>query len=349
MRACLPVLLVLGATLPAVAQPERPIRIRPEKKEPVTQALEVIPDPPHAIAAETARLVFHVSPLSGKGLLTQQVRDALRAIDRANGNATLVKIRAFVAGSGDMRRVQAIVSEDFTAKRIPLPAVSTVQVGGLPMEGAQVVIEAVSQARRAVNPNGLAFFSGVPAKDLPGAVKQLQDSVRAAGVKPESVLRITCFLQTLNGLDAARAQVSSAFPAAAANFVQLTRLGMEPLAACEGAGRLTSPPSELIAVRGAAALVRTPKLVFTGIQMAFGGEDSDLRLGVDRLRKALDAAGAGAVVFLSSYPLSAQFEQRLQALHAEAFRPVPAGTSLLFEGLPSLDATVAIEAIAAAR
>jgi len=70
----------------------------------------------------------------------------------------LVKLRAFVAGTGDMRRVQAIVSEDFSERKIPLPVVTTIQVGALPLTGAQVVLEAVSQARTVVNPNGLTFF-----------------------------------------------------------------------------------------------------------------------------------------------------------------------------------------------
>ena len=116
----------------AWAQPERPIRVnKKEKKEPVNQALEVLPDPPAAILAETSRLVFHVSPLSNKGLLSQQIRDALKAIAKLSGGATLVKVRAFVAGTGDLRRVQQIIADDFTEKRLPLPAISTIQVGAL--------------------------------------------------------------------------------------------------------------------------------------------------------------------------------------------------------------------------
>src|ERR1700681_2084024 len=93
------------ALLPAVnlfAQPERKQK-KPRKnedKEPVTQVLPLLPDPPPAVAAETARLVFHVSPLSAKGLLSQQLRDALKALDHDNRGAQIVKLRAFVAGTG---------------------------------------------------------------------------------------------------------------------------------------------------------------------------------------------------------------------------------------------------------
>ena len=53
-------------------------------EEPVTQTLPLLKDPPSAIAAETDRLIFQVSPLSNKGLLSQQVRDALKALLRDN-------------------------------------------------------------------------------------------------------------------------------------------------------------------------------------------------------------------------------------------------------------------------
>ena len=129
--------LFLGISLVAAGQvwaQSRPLRIKPPKKEkePETQTLPLPPEPPAAVIAETEKLVFHVSPLSAKGLLTQQVHDALKALDRANGGATFMKLRAFVAGTGDMRRVAAIVAEEFSDKKVPLPAVTTVQVGALP-------------------------------------------------------------------------------------------------------------------------------------------------------------------------------------------------------------------------
>jgi hypothetical protein len=84
--------------------------------EPIPQTLPVTPDTPEAIAAELGRLSFQVSPLSAKGLLSQQVHDALKALTRLNHGVPIVKLRAFVAGSGDLRRVKEIVAEDFTEK-----------------------------------------------------------------------------------------------------------------------------------------------------------------------------------------------------------------------------------------
>src|SRR6202162_3409334 len=82
--------------------------------EPRPQALEEIPEPPEAVIAEPGRLSFQVSPLSDKGLLSQQVHDALKALARLNHGVPILKLRAFVAGSGDLRRVRDIVAEDLT-------------------------------------------------------------------------------------------------------------------------------------------------------------------------------------------------------------------------------------------
>src|SRR5258708_4816071 len=109
-----------------------------KKKKEVTQTLQLPKDLPNTTTGDTRRLTFHVSPLSAKGLLSAQVRDALRALLHETGGSTVLRIRAFVAGSGDQRRVRDLVSEAFTDRKQPLPTLSLVQSGGLPMEGAQV-------------------------------------------------------------------------------------------------------------------------------------------------------------------------------------------------------------------
>src|SRR5215831_17045414 len=79
---------------------------RRNKKEEQTQTLQVPKDLPGAVVGDTRRLTFRVTPLSSKGLLSQQIRDALKAVGRDSGGETVLKIRAFVAGSGDLRRVR---------------------------------------------------------------------------------------------------------------------------------------------------------------------------------------------------------------------------------------------------
>ena len=116
-----------------------PAEQKKKKKEELTQTLQLPKELPNAVVGETRRLTFHVTPLSSKGLLSQQIRDALKALSRETGPNPVLKIRAFVAGSGDLRRVRDLVSEVFTERRQPLPALSLIHAGGLPLEGAQVM------------------------------------------------------------------------------------------------------------------------------------------------------------------------------------------------------------------
>jgi enamine deaminase RidA (YjgF/YER057c/UK114 family) len=321
-------------------------------EEPPTQVLPPLPEPPEAVVAETGRLSFQVSPLSAKGLLSQQVRDALKALMRDNHGVPIVKLRAFVAGSGDLRRVQAIVSEELTDRKQALPAISTIQVGALPMTGAQVVLESVSVEKKAVNPGGLVFFSASDAADAGAAVAQLQKAVSAASVRPANLLRVTCFLSSLDDGAALGSALAANFPNAAAHFVQMQRLGLQPQVACEAVGRLDSQPAA--PQNGAAsqfAVAVAPKLVFTATQLIFRDQDSDIRLAFQRLGKAMEPLGGAYkdVIWSGVYPLTRPLAAKIDALRFDFFdraRP-PAGTMLLFEGLPSIDATAAIELVAA--
>src|SRR3954453_7634021 len=88
-----------------------------KKKKEITQTLQLPKDLPTTAIGETRRLAFYVTPLSAKGLLSAQVRDALKALARETANSSVLRIRAFVAGSGDLRRVRDLVSETFTDRR----------------------------------------------------------------------------------------------------------------------------------------------------------------------------------------------------------------------------------------
>ncbi len=340
-------LLILTATQVIFAQKRK--SKKPEE-EPKPQVLAVLPQPPEALTVETARLTYQVSPLSDKGLLSQQVRDALKALERQARGGTLVKLRAFVAGSGDLRRVKEIVSEEFADRKLALPVVSTIQVGALPMIGAQVVLEGTALDRKAVSLQGLAFISGVTTRNPAASVAQLKQATDAAGVKANDVLRITCFLSSLDQLDAGKNGVTAAFPMAAANFVQMQRLGIEPQVSCEAVGRLSAAPASPLVITKGYALANTGKLVLTETQLAFRDQDSDLRLAFQRLIKTLAAQGAlpKDVFWTSTFALTRPVEQKLDSLRGEFLDQShpPAGTSLLIEGLPSTDATAAIEVMA---
>ena len=344
-------ILVLCGALAASLLAQKPKKKKPDV-EPRPQALEIIPDPPDAVIAEPGRLSFQVSPLSDKGLLSQQVHDALKALSRLNHGVPFVKLRAFVAGSGDLRRVKDIVAEDLTDKKQPLPAISTIQVGALPMPGAQVVIEAVSSEKKVVNPSGVAFVPAAGSANATAAVAGLASAMTSAGVKAADVLRITCFMSSLDEVAAARSAVAMAFPAAAANFVQMQRLGLERQVLCEAAARLATAPGSPQTGSGA-ALVNSPKIVLTSTQLVFRDQDSDFRLAYQRLAKTIAPLGATFkdVFWTGNYALTLPNAAMIEKLQWEFLdrTHAPAQTSLQIEGLPSTDATAAIEFMAIGR
>ena len=319
---------------------------KPEE-EPRPQVLEVLPEPPEAVTADAGRLSFQVSPLSNNGLLSQQVRDALKALFKSSHGGTIVKIRAFVSGSGDLRRIKDIVAEEFTDHKLPLPAVTTLQVGALQLVGSQVVIEATTSEKKTVNPSGLAFATGSDPKE---PIAHLQTSLGHAGVKPADVLRVTCFLSSLDDAKTAHSAVSSAFPAAAFNAVQTQRLGLEPQQQCDAVARLSSAPAGGLAIENGLALVNSPKLVITATQLIFRDQDSDFRLAFQRLGKSLAPVGAGMkdVFWAESYALTKPNATRIESVQKEFLNGShpPAGMTVQIEGLPSTDSTAAVELMA---
>jgi enamine deaminase RidA (YjgF/YER057c/UK114 family) len=355
---------LLIATWPADA-------FKKKKKEEETQTLIVPKDPPTAVVAETKKLVFHVTPLSAKGLLSQQVREALKALSRLSGSASVVKVRAFVAGTGDVRRVRDIVSETFSEHKQNVPALSVIQVGALPLEGAQVVLESTEVARKDVNDYGLVFISGQGASSpnprdpvLPLAEKSLaalRTAVKAAGSDSADVLRVTCLLSSLDQGQEARKLFTDAFPKAAFNHVQIQRAPARAVAECEAVARLrwnTGKPLHLLNPEGLSnsanysqlALVSCPRLVLTGTQVSFGYQDADARQAFQRLEKALDQyhSSLRQAAMVHYYPLSQSLAEQIRKVRPEFYeksRP-PAATMLTFEGLTSMDAGFAVDAVA---
>jgi hypothetical protein len=90
--------LMLVALACGVAIALWPAADKKKKKEEETQTLQLPKELPGAIVGETRHLTFHVTPLSGKGLLSPQIREALKTLIRETGGNQVLKIRAFTAG-----------------------------------------------------------------------------------------------------------------------------------------------------------------------------------------------------------------------------------------------------------
>lgn len=303
---------------------DKPPVIRQPKKDKQTelpnQSLEQMPQLPLALPADGTRLSFLAAPLSSRGLLSQQTRDALKWLIAQARGAQFVRIRAFVAGSGDLRRVPQLVIETFSGRRLSLPAVVTIEVGALPLEGAQIQMEATLQQTRPANPGGVSF-AAFEAESSDAALSKL----RQGG----ELLRATCFVPSVEGR----------VPQAGVVWIQPQRLTPQATVSCEGVTRNASPA-------GAAQ-----PLVFTGAQLAFSYSEEDARLAYERVEKTLKTANSTlkSAVFLSFYPLSAQLAELARRTGTSYLAPgsEPAGIrKIVFEGLPSMDGAFAIEAIA---
>ena len=332
-------------------KPRKKSKKNKKDEEPVTQVLPLPKDLPIVITADIDRLTFFASPLSSKGLLTAQTREALRYLTGLSKTATIVKLRVFVAGSGDTRRIQTLVGEVMTEKKLPLPVVITVQVGSLGVEGAQVLFEATAVDKRSLNPEGLAFISGQVGKSLREAVAGLERASVAVG--GAATVSMTCFVSSLD--DVAGERTGMSFTGV---VVQLRREPSPTVAECEGIARLRKAPVgavELVNPEGSAksanysqvALVRASKVAFSGLQLSFG---TDAKLAFERLGKTLEGGGVtyGNVFFAHTYALTAAAMEQVRGVRFGYFdkaRP-PASTLLPFEGLPSLDATFGVEVVA---
>lgn len=292
-----------------------------KKDEDYTQTLAVPPDPPAALAADSSRIFFLTSPLSAKGLLSQQVRDGLSSLRKQSRGASIIRIRAFVAGRGDARRVGAIVAEQFTDWKLTIPTVSVVQVGSLPLDGSQVALEAAAEDKKILNPSGLNWLEAAESlKPLSesgdiAAVKPLVESVTAK--LPKDLAAITCFLSSLEAAADIDRFLTATYPNAPHTLVQAQRATGSGLARCEAVERKSSGPA--------------PRVVLTGSQIGFGNEKKDIDGVIARLDKILSTNKAT--------PQS----RRIYVLYGSLAKL--AGSATVVEGVGANEATIAIDAV----
>ena len=270
---------LLASPLPA----QKPPASLKTEQDKVNQTLNAPKDPPLVAVGDTERLIFHVSPLSGQGLLSQQTRDALKAILKLNGGAQILHIRAFSAGNGDVRRIPQIVADVLGDKHGPLPSISVLQAGALTLNDAQIVLETISIGKKALNRNGLTFHAAeTVVADTPNATLQplLQRAADqlAAKMNGKPALAVTCFVSSLDGAAELTRIVTSRFPGAVTDLVQPRRLAWQTEASCEGVSR--------------GGAMTASRLAFSGTQIAFGVEEKDAALALQRLDRALTEAGA---------------------------------------------------------
>lgn len=278
---CLLPAVCLFAQLPEVKM-RKPKKEKPE----ITQTLEVAPEPPAAVTVDSGRMVFLVSPLSNKGLLSQQIKDAYTNLRKQAKGASIVKVRGFVAGRGDARRLSAMTGEIFQDWRQPVPAVATIQAGALPLEGAQIVLEAIAEDRKPTTPNGVEFVAPIETLRPPGeggSVASVAPLLEQTLSQIEGdVLQLTCYVSSLDEDAKLNSLMAARFPNAARTLVQAQRATGSGLARCEAVRKRTSGSPE--------------RLVLTGTQIAFASAPNYLQSLEERMEKILEENHASLLV-----------------------------------------------------
>ncbi|MBI1898272.1 MAG: hypothetical protein HYZ57_04360 [Acidobacteria bacterium] len=87
--------------------------------------------------------------------------------------------------------------------------------------------------------------------------------------------------------------------------------------------------------------------------LGFGTQESDIRLAFQRLDKALEPAGTSLrhTAVSNVYPLTRSTSEMIRKVRQEFYDKANprASTMVLFEGLPSLDASFGIDVLAVVR
>ena len=94
------------------------------------------------------------------------------------------------------------------------------RVGGLPLDNAQVVLEAVSVAKKEVSPAGLRFVTGELATGGDGASSPrplLDNALSSLASKSggSQAVQVTCYVSQLNQASELNGAITARFPGAA--------------------------------------------------------------------------------------------------------------------------------------
>jgi enamine deaminase RidA (YjgF/YER057c/UK114 family) len=318
-----------------------------KEEEPKPQVLPLPKELPRVLSVDTRNVSFRTTPLLKYGRLSAQVRETLADLIKDRRGETVIKLRAFVAGPGDTRRVQEMVSEMFTEKKLPLPVLTILQVGALGEESG-VVMEGVFDAHKPMNPNGLAFIGGQTGTTFESAVSVINSKLQVAGLAASDVVRATCFTGQLTDYAGLNRTLASAFPQAALNIVQPLRDPVDSRTTCEAIARIPAgaKPAALPS-DSRICFVNSPQLVFTGLQLSFGTYLADADSALSHLSRDVQSLHAEMrnAVSVNAFSLHPAAASALEKTISKFNLSPQTITIQPVEGLPSLDAALGMEAV----
>jgi hypothetical protein len=342
---------LVSILLAAVSAPVSAGQKKRKDEEPKPQVLPLPKELPRAQVVDSRTLGFRVTPLLKNGRLSVQIKDTLANLLRDTHNGTIVKLRAFVAGAGDSRRVQELVSEMFSEKKLPLPVLTLIQVGALGNETSAIVMEAVVAGKKVENTNGLAFLAGQSGPSLDTALSKVAESMKAANLSSGDVISTTCFASRFGDYPSMLNSLTTAFPHAAVNLVQAVRDPFDSRCTCEAVARISNPgkTESRRAADSRVFLVPGSQVVFTGLQLSFGTYLDDANSALSRLARDLESVHVDIrdAVSINAFSLNPAAVSALQKTMPKFDIRPDTLTIQPVEGLPSLDAALGMEAVLA--
>jgi enamine deaminase RidA (YjgF/YER057c/UK114 family) len=148
--------------------------------------------------------------------------------------------------------------------------------------------------------------------------------------------------------------IAAKYPQAAIALVQPRREHVSSTVACEGIAKLAAPVNRVAFVKDGetiiGAAVSAPTVALTGTLVAYGYEDRNARVAFDRMNKVLEPVKASwkSVVEVRFYPLAASIVKQIGRVRVDFLDRdnTPAISMVPIEGLPSIDASFAMDAVA---
>lgn len=302
----------------------------------------------------TREVRFQVAPVETAGSLAEQAKQAKKAI-----KGKVYRYRAFVGPEEDTAPLKEILKA---------PALAIVRVSALPLEGAKIVLEAVTGGGN--NPQGMVHISGQGASRnehmtriqpiVEETYKNLDTALAAAAVTPADVMQITCYLSTYTDLPGIQALTEKRYPSSVNSYLLVPVPATRGFVECEATARATKiigyiNPEGLSKSPNFTHVVglHSPRIAWSGLIEAKNCSKQGITEMFQRLDASMKKLGAAVDQTAMSYlyPNSEEGTKLTRDIRFDFYRRShpPASTLITFAGVGDKNACTAVEVSAPAK
>jgi enamine deaminase RidA (YjgF/YER057c/UK114 family) len=308
---------------------------------------------PQAVV-QTSDVRFVVANPKPTGTLMEQVELARWTVERPK--VRVARYRAFVRSDADPGQISSVLRA---------PALSIIKVASLPHPGQKISVEAVTNGGN--NPNGLVFISGQGAtatKVMPNVVPlateafdNIGKALKGVQLEGSDVLAVTCFMSSIQDVEAIKEMAARRYPEAVINNVQIPLGYGRALAECEALARAKQPVAfvypeglskspNFTQVTG----ISTKKMIWSGLTVSKGCGDTAVKKMFQSLETTLSKNGASIknVAFSYLYPNSVDGTDLTRSVRFDFYNKAqaPASTLVPFAGFFDKNACTGVEVAA---